>query len=72
MSKFDMNNCEEQEMKNIRPILRKWFDRLFNKNEMEKKLKINRYTLKDNIIRDIRTIFETKMKKERKTSIMAE
>ena len=45
-----MDNCEEQEMKNIRPILRKWFDWLFNKNEIEKKLKITRYNLKHNII----------------------
>ena len=47
-------------MKKIRPIIREWFGRLINKNVMGKKHKIIRDKLKDNIIRDIRTLFEIK------------
>ena len=65
VSKDDMDRFEGQEMKKIRPVIRKWFDRLINKNVMGKKSKIIRGKLKDNIIRDIRTLFETN-KEERK------
>ena len=30
LSKDDMDKFEEQEMKKIRPFIRKWFDRLIN------------------------------------------
>ena len=36
-----MDSFEKQEMKKIRPITKKWFDRLINKNEMVKKTKNN-------------------------------
>ena len=65
VSKDDMDRFEGQEMKKIRPVIRKWFDRLINKNVMGKKSKIIRGKLKGNIIRDIRTLFETN-KEERK------
>ena len=58
-----MDKFEEQEMKKIRPVIRKWFDLLIIQNVMGKK--IYRDKLKDKIIRDIRTLFETK-KEERK------
>ena len=58
VSKDDMDKFDEQEMKKIRPIIRKWFDRLIDKNVMGKKHKIIRDKLKDKIIRDIRTFFE--------------
>ena len=60
VSKDDMDKFDEQEMKKIRPIIREWFGRLINKNVMGKKHKIIRDKLKDNIIRDIRTLFEIK------------
>ena len=37
-------------MKKIKSIIRKWFDRLINKNVIEKKPKIIRDKLKDKII----------------------
>ena len=52
-------------MKKIRPIIRKWFDCLINKNVMRKKPKIIRDKLKDKIINDICKLFGTK-KEERK------
>ena len=61
-----MDKFEKQEMKKIRPIIRKWFDRLINKNMMRKKPKIFRDKLKDNINRDSRTIFDTKKRRKKK------
>ena len=52
-------------MKEIRPIIRKWFDRLINKNVMGKKPKIIRDRLKDKIINDIKRLFDYE-KEERK------
>ena len=51
-------------MKKIRPIIKKWFDRLINKNGMGKKPKIIRDKLKDEIINDIWTLLETKKEEE--------
>ena len=65
VSKDDMDRFEEQEMKKIRPIIRKWFDQLINKNVIRKKPQIIRDKLKDKIIRDISRLSETK-KEERK------
>ena len=64
VSKGDMDKFEEQEMKKIRPIKRNWFDRLIKQNLMGKKPKIIRDKLKDNIINDIWTLFETEEEKE--------
>ena len=65
LSKDDMDRFEEQEMKKIRLVIRKWLNWLINKNVMGKKLKIIRDKLKDNIIRDLRKLFESN-KEERK------
>ena len=72
VSKDDMDKFEEQEMKKIRPMIRKWSDRLINKNVMREKPEIIRYKLKDQIIRDISRLFETKKEKNRARSIMVE
>ena len=66
VSKDDMDRFEEQEMNKIRTIIRKWFDRLVNKNVMRKKPKIIRNKLKDEIINDIWTLFETKNEERKK------
>ena len=54
-------------MKEIKPIIRKWFDWLINKNVMGKKPKIIRDRLKDKrlIINNIRRLFDYE-KEERK------
>ena len=67
-----MDKFGEQEIQKIRPIIRKWFDRLINKNVMGKKPEIIRDKLKDKVIRDNSRPFETKKKKDRKRSIMVE
>ena len=72
VSKVDMDKFGEQEIQKIRPIIRKWFDRLINKNMMGKKPEIIRDKLKDKVIRDNSRPFETKKKKDRKRSIMVE
>ena len=54
-----MHKFEEQEMKQIRPIIRKLFDQLINENMMEKKPEIITDKLKNKIIRDIIRLFET-------------
>ena len=64
MSKGDMDKFEEQEMKKIRPIKRNWFHRLIKQNAMRKKPKLTRDKLKDKIINDTWTLFETKEEKE--------
>ena len=57
-------------MKKIRPIIKKWFDRLINKNGMGKKPKIIRDKLKDEIINDIWILLETiKEKEDRKKEV---
>ena len=64
--KDDMDKFEEQEMKKMRPVIRKWFGRLINTSVIQKKPEmIRRDKLKDKIIRDISRLFETK-KEERK------
>ena len=47
MSKDDMDKFEEEEMQNIRPIIRNWFDQLIKQNMMGKKPKTIRDKLKD-------------------------
>ena len=59
-----MDKFEEQEMKKIRPIKRNWFDRLIKQSVMRKKSKIVTDKLKDKIIHDIWTLFETEEQKE--------
>ena len=64
--KDDLGKFEEQEMKKMRPIIRKWFGQLINTSVMQKKPEmIRRDKLKDKIIIDISRLFETK-KEERK------
>ena len=50
-------------MKKIRPIKRYLFDRLIKQNVMGKKAKTIRDKLKDKIINDIWTLFETEEEK---------
>ena len=50
-----MDKFEEEQVKKIRSVIRKLFDRLINKNVIEKKPKIIRDKLKDKIIHDIWT-----------------
>ena len=58
MSKDDMDKFEEQEMKKIRPVEKNWYDSLIKQTvAKEKKPKIIRDKLKDEIIRDIWTLF---------------
>ena len=60
VSKCDMDKFEEQEMKKIRPIKKNWYDWLIKRTmAREKKPKIIRDKLKDKIITNIWTIFET-------------
>ena len=47
VSKDDMDKLKEQEMKKLRPIKRKWFDRLIKQNVMGNKPKIIRDKSKD-------------------------
>ena len=61
-----MYKFEEQEMKKIRSIKRNWFDRLIKQSVMRKKSKLVRDKLKDKIINDIWTLFETEEEKEDK------
>ena len=68
-----MDKFEEHEMKKIRPIIRKWFDRLIKQSVIENKPKlitdkpkIMRDKLKDKIIRDILRLFRTERKGEQK------
>ena len=63
VSKDDLDKFEEQKMKKIRPIKRNWFDPLIKQNVMGKKPKIIRDKLKDKIINDIWTLFETEDEK---------
>ena len=64
MSKDDLDKFEEKEMKTIRAIKRNWFDWLIKQSVMGKKPKIIRDKLKDEIINDIWTLFETEKEKE--------
>ena len=67
MSKDDMDKFEEQEMKKIRPIKKSWYNRLIKQTMVkENNPKIITYKLKDKIIRDIWTLFETEKHKRRK------
>ena len=59
-----MGKFEEQEMKKIRPTKRNWIDRLIKQNVMGKKSKIIRDKLKDEIVNDIWTLFETEDEKD--------
>ena len=57
----------EEEMKKIRPIKKNWYDRLIKQTmAMEKKPIVIIDKLKDKIIRDIWTLFETEEKKKTK------
>ena len=62
MSKDDMDKFEEEEMKNIRPIIRNWFDQLIKQNMMWKKPKTIRDKLKDKTNNDKK---RKKMKNEK-------
>ena len=64
ISKDDIDKFEEQELKRIRPIITKHLEWLINENVMEKKPEIIGDKLKDKIIRNIRTLFETEKEKE--------
>ena len=64
MSKYDMDKFEEQEMNKIRPITRNWFHSWIKQNVIGKKPKIIRDNLKDKIIKDIWTFFETTKEKK--------
>ena len=66
MSTDDVDTFEKQEMNKIRAIIRKWFDWLINTNVMGKKPELIRDKLKDKIIWDISTCFETKKEKRKK------
>ena len=59
---------EKEEMKKMKPIKKKkWYDRLIKQTmAREKKPKIIRDKLKDKIIRDIWTLFETDETEEKK------
>ena len=72
LSKDDTNKFEKHEMKKIRPIIRKWFYRLINKNVLGKKPiikpEIIRDKLRNKLIRDIwKLLVAEKEKEERKT-----
>ena len=57
----------EEEMRKIRPIKKNWYDRLIKQTmAMEKKPIVIIDKLKDKIIRDIWTLFETEEKKKTK------
>ena len=57
----------KEEMKKIRPIKKNWYDRLIKQTmAMEKKPIVIIDKLKDKIIRDIWTLFETEEKKKTK------
>ena len=62
MSNDDMDKFEEEEMKNIRPIIRNWFDQLIKQNMMGKKPKTIRDKLKDKTNNDKK---RKKMKNEK-------
>ena len=64
VSKYNLNMCEEQEMRKIKAIIKNWFDRLIKQNVMRKKPKIIRDKLKDQTINDIWILFETAEEKE--------
>ena len=67
ISRYDMDKFEEKEMKEIRPIIRDLFDKSIKQNVMRNRSKIIRNKLKDKIIRDTWTLYETEEeKKERK------
>ena len=61
-----MDEFEEQKMEKIRPIIRKCFHRLINKNVIGKKPEIIRDKLKNKVIIDISRIFETKKEEKKK------
>ena len=63
--KDKMDNSEEQIMRKVRPIKKNWFGPLIKQIMVrEKKPKIHGDKLKDKIIRDIWTLFETEEEKE--------
>ena len=67
ISRYDMDKFEEKEMKEIRPIIRNLFYKSIKQNVMRNRSKIIRNKLKDKIIRDTWTLYETEEeKKERK------
>ena len=66
--KIIIDTFEEQETKEIRPIIRNQFDKLIKQNVLKNKPKIIRDILKDKIMKDI---FDTKTKKEKKERKMS-
>ena len=73
VSKDDTDKFGEKEIKKIRPIKKCWYDQL-NKLWRGRETKIIRDKLKDKIINDIWTVFETEQEKEdrKKRSVMKE
>ena len=62
--KDDIDKFEEHEMKKIRPIMKKRFDRLISKNEMRRKPKISRDKLNNKMINHIWRLVDTEKKKK--------
>ena len=65
VSEDDIGKFDEQEMKKIRPIIRKLFDQLIIQNVMREKPKIIRDKLKNKIIGDIWRLFDSEKEKEK-------
>ena len=65
ISRYDMDKFEEKEMKEIRPIIRNLFDKSIKQNVMRNRSKIIRNKLKDKIIRDTWTLYETEEEKNK-------
>ena len=57
--KDDIDKFEEHEMKKVRPIMKKRFDRLISKNEMGRKSKISRDKLNNKMINHIWRLVDT-------------
>ena len=66
VSEDDIGKFDEQEMKKIRPIIRKLFDQLIIQNVMRKKPKIIKDKLKNKIIGDIWRLFDSVKKRKRR------
>ena len=64
--KIIIDTFEEQETKEIRPIIRNQFDKLIKQNVLKNKPKIIRDKLKDKIMKDILTLKQKKKKKRKK------
>ena len=63
--KIIIDTFEEQETKEIGPIIRNRFDKLIKQNVLKNKPKIIRDKLKDKIMKDILTLKQKKKKKKK-------